>query len=157
MYFFDRNNGKPDKNGLPDVPSVIKLLETKWSATQFLYQEGILSIPNVCVKCGSGVGFKRDPYLTQAKFDQNSCDKDVDAFKHCFIYRCFDRKCSTERSIFKDTFFEHKKKTGKSNPYGPSFMVGRGKYANFETLNGLGRKNCTLVLCRISRNGVSLH
>ena len=111
-------------------------------------------MPDVCAKCGSGIGFKRDPYLTQAKFEQGSDTKDVDSFKHCFTYRCKNRKCSLEHSIFKDTFFEHKKKPVNQVLMALHLWLGEANMPSMKLLTGWDEKT-VLLYCGEFRKMVS--
>ena len=58
------------------------------------------------------VGFKKDPWLTECKFEKGIVEKNASAEKGCFIYRCKDRKCNWQQSVFKGSFFSN----GKKNP-----------------------------------------
>ena len=100
------DNGKANaKLGLLPYDQLRSVCADKWSATKFLFVEGILEKPDACSKCGAGVSFKKDPYVTEAKYVKNLVKKSPSDEKACFIYWCKNRDCSASGSIFKNTFF----------------------------------------------------
>jgi hypothetical protein len=81
-----------------------EVTNSKWSAVQYLYDTGVLTFPALCPACKNGVSFKRDPKTVLKS------GKDPTKVNGCFTYRCKNRKCSWERSIFENTFFFGNKK-----------------------------------------------
>ena len=111
MLVFKHNNRAEAKNGLPPLPTIARELASKWTATEYLYHKGILRKPCMCPKCGRpSVSFKKDPFMADILHLGGDCDKGPSDFKACFIYRCKDRECNWQQSIYSGSFFAKLKK-----------------------------------------------
>ena len=113
LEMFEKNESTGmafNAHGLPSISTMSNVLKTKWSAVEYCFEEGILTMPKVCPKCGGLIGFKKNPYVTNVKYEKNMCNKPASLEKACFTYRCHDRKCNYQASIFKDSFFNNSKK-----------------------------------------------
>ena len=92
LNMFDNKGTEPgslNKDGLHSVAHLSRLSNTKWAATLFLMQEGVLNKPEHCQKCGGSVGWKRDPFLTEVKFEWLAASTDVDV--HTFFGSVFTK------------------------------------------------------------------
>ena len=110
MLFRCSSDASFDEKGLHSLPYMLTMTGSKWDSTKYLYQQNVLQVPSKCPSCGAGVGYKKDPYLADFTFKRGNCDKGPSDFKACFTYRCKNRACSLQQSIFADTFFENQKK-----------------------------------------------
>ena len=110
MLFRCSTNSTFDEKGLHSLPFMVTMTGSKWDSTKYLYQHNVLQFPVLCPACGSGIGYKKDPYASDFAFKRGQCDKGPSDFKACFTYRCKKRTCSLQQSVFSGTFFEKQKK-----------------------------------------------
>ena len=104
-------NGTVNSDGLPSLSRLSCIMSSKHMGTQYLYCEGILCRPVMCFKCMKlSVGYKKDPHLAAVQYEKGIIKKPPSALKECFTYRCKDRSCSWQQSVFANTFFEKAKK-----------------------------------------------
>ena len=99
-----------DPLGLPAMMWLCQQIPNKWEGTQYLMMEGIIKKPEQCPNCGSGIGYKKCPYTQEALYKKGSATKGASEYKACFTYRCKNRKCSLQQSIYAGTFFANGKK-----------------------------------------------
>ena len=99
-----------DPLGLPAMMWLCQQIPNKWEGTQYLMMEGIIKKPEQCPNCGSGIGYKKCPCTQEALYKKGSATKGASEYKACFTYRCKNRKCSLQQSIYAGTFFANGKK-----------------------------------------------
>ena len=98
------------EDGTLPFPKLWDIVKNKWECTRYLFAQAVLEFPTLCPNCGSGVGYKKDPYTQEVLFKKGVAEKGASDYKTCFTYRCKNRKCSLQKSIFNGTFFENGKK-----------------------------------------------
>ena len=103
--------GELNSEGLPTLPNLSRVVCNKWESTKYLIQVGVLERPDCCKKCGKSVAFKKDPYMTDVLHKKGALKKGPSEYKECFIYRCKDRDCNWQVSVFNESFFGHGKKS----------------------------------------------
>ena len=149
------DNGKANaKMGLLPYDELRSVCRDKWSATKFLFVEGILEKPDLCSKCGSGVSFKKDPFVLEAKYEKNLVTKPPSEEKACFIYRCKNRNCSASVSLFKNTFFENGKKPPQQILMFLHLWLTGANVPTLKSLTGWSEP-CVLQYCSLMRKMVS--
>ena len=97
-------------DGTLPFATVLAMFKNKWETTKYLCTQGVLQYPDACPNCGSGVGYKKDPYTAEVLYQKGVSKKGASDYKTCFTYRCKNRKCSAQQSVFHGSFFENSKK-----------------------------------------------
>ena len=134
-----------EETGLLSLGNMCVLCSDKWSATEYLYGERVLSFVVRCPVCESAVGYKRDPWLTKYNKNVLSAGKGPADFTDCFKYRCKNRTCNWQEAVFKNSFFADCKILPNKILMGLHLWLGGGDPKMIGALTGLGKKRYYLT------------